>query len=223
MKWRTQLTVKGGDRNYTGLLIVIFLTFFTPTLLNATVLRIGIAVLYLSFNMLILQDILTSKINLKILRSLAISFFVFDIFIVTTNSIHERYFIIASSLFQVCFIGVSIWVINQDLIQRKKVTREVLQGAICVYLMIGFLWGILYKMIYLFDASAFSNISPENYIRKLNYYSFITLTTVGYGDITPQNSLAMSLANIEAIIGQLFPAIIIARLVSLYEAEKKED
>jgi Ion channel len=89
--------------------------------------------------------------------------------------------------------------------------------------MIGFLWGIFYKMIYLFDADAFSNISPENYLRKLNYYSFITLTTVGYGDITPQNSLAMSLANIEAIIGQLFPAIIIARLVGLYEAEKKED
>jgi hypothetical protein len=135
MKWRTQLKVKGGDRNYTGLLIILILAFFTPTLLKSTVLRIGISLLYLSFNLLILQDILTSRAKLNILRSLAISFFIFDIFIMTANSIHERYFIIASSLFQSCFIGVSIWVINKDLIQRKKVTREVLQGAICVYLM----------------------------------------------------------------------------------------
>jgi hypothetical protein len=89
--------------------------------------------------------------------------------------------------------------------------------------MIGFLWAIFYKIVYLIDPNAFSHLTSVNYIQKLNYFSFITLTTLGYGDITPQHPIAMSLANMEAIIGQLFPAIVIARLVGLYESEKKED
>ena len=56
---------------------------------------------------------------------------------------------------------------------------------------------------------------------SLLYYSFVTLTTVGYGDITPVHPMARSLAMAEALVGQLYPAILIARLVSLQIMSKK--
>ncbi|MEG3437559.1 potassium channel family protein [Pannus brasiliensis CCIBt3594] len=223
MEWQKWLRLKRGEHHYTKLLIVLLFAFFTPSLLNAWLLRMVIAILFLSLNLIILKTILTSSITLQVLKTLAVLFFLIDLFLAARESSYERWFLLASAIFQSSFIGVSILAIGQDLFQKTKVTAEVLRGAICVYLMIGFLWGIAFKIICLFDSNAFSNITLENYIYKLNYFSFITLTTVGYGDITPQNHIAMSLANVEAIIGQLFPAIVIARLVGLYEAEKRED
>lgn len=223
MEWRKWLRIKRGEHHYTKLLIVLILAFFLPSLLDSFLSRMVIVILFLSLNLVILKTILTSSITLQVLKTFAVLFFLIDIFVVARESDYERWFLLASAIFQLSFIAVSILAIGQDLFQKTKVTAEVLRGAICVYLMIGFLWGIAFKIIYMFDSNAFSNITPENYIYKFNYFSFITLTTVGYGDITPQNPLAMSLANVEAIIGQLFPAIVIARLVGLYESEKKED
>jgi hypothetical protein len=74
-------------------------------------------------------------------------------------------------------------------------------------------------MIYALDSNAFSrSITPH----QMLYFSFVTLTTVGYGDISPIAPIAMTFANLEAIIGQLYPAIIIARLVSLYSSSNSQ-
>ena len=94
--------------------------------------------------------------------------------------------------------------------------------SICVYVMIGFLWATIYKTIYIIESQTFNNIDPEKFIQQLGYFSFVTLTTVGYGDISPAYPLTMSLANLEAIVGQLFPAIMIACLVGLYQAEEQD-
>jgi len=90
-----------------------------------------------------------------------------------------------------------------------------MEGAIVVYLLTALLFALLYHIIFLLQGqSAFSGLS--NYERsEFMYFSLTTLTTVGYGDITPVNQFARSLANLEALNGQLYPAILIARLVSL--------
>ena len=99
----------------------------------------------------------------------------------------------------------------------KKVTGDTVKGGISIYLMIGILWYMFYELILLIDVDAFS-IQIENLeTYKLVYFSYTTLTTLGYGDISPLNKLAMALANLEAIIGQMYPAIFIARLVTLYD------
>ena len=101
--------------------------------------------------------------------------------------------------------------------ESKKVTEDTLKGGISIYLMIGILWYMFYELILLIDVDAFS-IQIENLeTYKLVYFSYTTLTTLGYGDISPLNKLAMALANLEAIIGQMYPAIFIARLVTLYD------
>jgi Ion channel len=89
-------------------------------------------------------------------------------------------------------------------------------GAVVLYLLMGLIWGVAYHIVDSRTAGAFSVQSPvvpdlSNWV----YFSFVTLTTVGYGDITPVAQSARSLATLEALVGQLYPAVIIARLVSL--------
>ena len=93
---------------------------------------------------------------------------------------------------------------------------ERIVGTVILYLLIGMIWGIAYMAIATHNPHAFTQTTPVEFpITNWIYFSFVTLTTVGYGDIQPVSRLARSLATLEALIGQLYPAIIIARMVSM--------
>ena len=84
----------------------------------------------------------------------------------------------------------------------------------------GILWFFFYQIIMFFDPNALS--MPEGVSHSSIFdFSFTTLTTLGYGDITPNNAFAMILTNAEALVGQIYPAVVIAKLVSLYKVESK--
>jgi hypothetical protein len=118
------------------------------------------------------------------------------------------------------FIYTTVLIFSRVL-KDKKVTSDTLYGAICVYILIGLTWSFFYVLILTNSHDAFY-INPVNNLdniinwNDLAYYSFITLTTLGYGDITPVAPIARSMAFLEAILGQVFLTIIIARLVGLY-------
>ncbi len=90
--------------------------------------------------------------------------------------------------------------------------------------MIGIMWAGIYALLSKIDPSSFIIGSFErkdpNFIYA--YYSFVTLTTLGYGDIAPMTDIAYSLAILEAIIGQLFLTVLIARLVALHITHSNE-
>jgi hypothetical protein len=101
-----------------------------------------------------------------------------------------------------------------------KVTAHRIIGAVLLYLSIGWTFVGLFSFVTLLVPNAFKGLGPsqENFIAiagDLIHFSFVTLTTTGYGDISPVHPYARSLASIEAIIGQLYPAILLARLVTL--------
>jgi len=110
--------------------------------------------------------------------------------------------------------------------REGPVTGYRIQGAIVVYLLVGFTWAVAFEVVHIAvpDAFQFAHGNPgtAGVRHGLLYYSFVTLTTVGYGDITPVHPMARSLAIAEALIGQLYPAILIARLVSLQITTKKD-
>ena len=102
------------------------------------------------------------------------------------------------------------------------VTSNRVQGAVVAYLLAGFIFAMLYHVIFLmFGQGTFHGLADFRRTEFM-YFSLTTLTTVGYGDITPVNEYARSLANLESLVGQLYPAILIARLVSMEFSTSKE-
>jgi Ion channel len=100
------------------------------------------------------------------------------------------------------------------------ITGDRIRGSILAYLLLGIIWCLAYQLINLLVPGAFRFPEPQVLIpgrlsHHLVYFSFITLTTVGYGDVTPVYPIARTLAAAEALVGQLYPAILIGRLVSL--------
>jgi len=114
------------------------------------------------------------------------------------------------------FVYVAVVILNY-LFHEEKVTSDVIYGAICVYLLIGLAWGIGYSLLEIYRPSSFElgNIPKAN-VTRLFYFSYTTMTTLGYGDITPLSPPAQFLSVMEALTGQLYLAIIIARLVGMH-------
>jgi len=138
----------------------------------------------------------------------------FSSFFATVPDLKQILF--ASSLgMYALFMSISIVFMIQKMFSTTKVTGDVIRGGISVYLLLGFLWTLFYVLIYHFDPKAFFVIHSWH-DSFLFYFSFSTLTTLGYGDISPINKVAMVLANLEAIVGQLYLAIFVARLVGLH-------
>ncbi len=134
--------------------------------------------------------------------------------------------VITAQTFSILFIFYICYVIIMTIIEAKKVTSDVIVGAVCVYLMIGLMWTFLYSLLELNHPGSFlSTVSPEKItamsspdfiLSRLNYFSFVTLATIGYGDIIPASHPAQMLSVFEAIVGQLYLTILIARFVGLH-------
>jgi len=138
--------------------------------------------------------------------------------------VHPAAFLVLALLLLAYVIGHLLHFI----LHARVVTMEVLCASIAVYLMLGLTWTVAYWLVdQLTPGGAFSfNISRGS--QSMNgftgfYFSFITLSTVGYGDITPVSQAARWLAAMEAMTGSLYVAVLIARLVSLYSTTKSDN
>jgi Ion channel len=103
--------------------------------------------------------------------------------------------------------------------RQGPVSWSRIQGGICAYLLVGMAWASAFDLVEQLHPGSFHFVSaptdPDQLTSKLIYFSFATLTTVGFGDVLPVNPFARSLAIFEAIVGQLFPAILIGALVAM--------
>jgi cellulose synthase/poly-beta-1,6-N-acetylglucosamine synthase-like glycosyltransferase len=116
------------------------------------------------------------------------------------------------------FFAYIIALILHHIFRQKDVSLETIYGAIVVYILIGIMWVFLYHLTEFIHPNSFSmaaDLATESR-KALFYYSFVTLTTLGYGDITPISHPAKSLAMLEAIVGQMYIAVLIARLVGMH-------
>jgi hypothetical protein len=137
--------------------------------------------------------------------------------------IHPAVFLVAG-LALVAFVVANLL---RFILRAPSVTLEVLCASLSAYLMLGLMWTMAYWLVDQLTPGAFS-FNTSNGTRSMNgftgfYFSFITLSTVGYGDITPVSKIARWLAAMEAMTGLLYVAVLIARLVSLYSTPKSND
>ncbi len=118
------------------------------------------------------------------------------------------------------FLGLCIFFMSSNLFRSSTVTIDTIAGGINIYFLLGFAWAFLYYIIYCLDNGAF-HFSAKPSMTYFFCFSFSTLATIGFGDMFPVSHWAMVLACLEGMTGQLYLAIFIARLVSLYARENK--
>lgn len=124
----------------------------------------------------------------------------------------------------VFFFSYIAGLILADILRAKMVTLDIIAAGISVYLFFGNICGFIYAIIGRIDPSAFNiPATTANYlgnnlseVNSAMYFSFVTLTTLGYGDITPVNNFARSLAFLEAAMGQIYLTVLIASLVGIH-------
>jgi hypothetical protein len=106
--------------------------------------------------------------------------------------------------------------------KSEDVTIEVIYAAILVYLLMALMWSFVYVLLELINPASFNvalSLKQGSQMWSI-YYSFVTITTLGYGDITPATDLASSFSILEAVVGQLYLVVVVARLVGMHVSSK---
>lgn len=129
--------------------------------------------------------------------------------------------VVISNLLYLLILIIPVYLIQRDLTGAHQVTTDLIKGGIAVYLLSGIGWCVLFNILYELDPTSFEGVLTDTSDSDLLYFSFTTLTTVGYGDITPATSISRILANLEAIFGVMYPTIFLAYLVSCYQSTLK--
>jgi hypothetical protein len=155
-------------------------------------------------------------------RFLAIALAVASLTITWFNQLKpEDSLIILDIVLRIIFLGLLLAVLVIQVFGAGPVTAQRIRGAIVVYLLLGGMWSFFYYLTALIIPNSFHWMDGRPPVdqaaleRALTYFSYITLTTTGYGDITPFSPLTRTLAMFEALTGQIYLAITLARLVSL--------
>jgi len=114
----------------------------------------------------------------------------------------------------------------------RVVDLEIILAALCVYLLLALIWGIAYYLLEVYQPGSFSipaamlaeNSNPARTTSSaLHYFSYVTITTLGYGDVTPVAPLARSMAMLEAVVGQIYLVTLVARLVSMETVQREDE
>ncbi len=130
---------------------------------------------------------------------------------------------IANAVFTIIFMFLCVGSILYDVVLRAHVTLETLRGVICAYFMVAFAFAYLYFMLeyvypgtFSFTQGPITTFSYTYMISEMLYFSFVTLLTIGYGDIVAVGDVGQTATVLEGVIGQFYVAILVARLVSVY-------
>jgi hypothetical protein len=118
------------------------------------------------------------------------------------------------------FVALVGFIAMRDVMYGGEVDQNRLMGAMCVYLLIGLAWAYVFTLIHVVSPTSFEGIvgpTTDAHAKAMQfvYYSFVTLTTLGYGEITPISPVAQTLAYMEAVSGQFYLTILVAALVGM--------
>jgi hypothetical protein len=117
-------------------------------------------------------------------------------------------------LMNVLLVGAAPVVIARSLIKRRVVDVHTVMGALCIYVLLGMLWSFGFGAIGAFGSAPFFAQTNNANVSDYLYFSFVTLTTVGYGDLTAAEGLGRAVAVVEALTGQLYLVTVVALVVS---------
>lgn len=137
---------------------------------------------------------------------------------------HTPFFQYSSILAIIGFLLVTISYTLRQIVFGTEVNANRLVGAVCVYLLLGVIWALTYSIVELAMPGSFDGVTTaqgDGWNSSWLYFSFVTLTTLGYGDILPISATARALAYMQAVVGQFYVAVLVAGLVSGYISNRQ--
>jgi hypothetical protein len=211
-----------SDRSLTALLaLLVILLFVVPPL--AKLAGIGRALNGVVFTLLAMTGTaaVTRRVSVvAIVSLLGLTRLMLDGFV---HSPMAHGLLVADLTLRAGFVLLIAVLVMVRIFRPGNFSHHRVQGAVGIYLLAALAWAYAYEVLHLIDPNSFHIGATGGLTANLalfRFYSFETLTTLGYGDVLPVGSVARSLAAGEALFGQLFPAVMITRLVSLEFAER---
>jgi len=140
-------------------------------------------------------------------------------------NMHAPFLQYGSILLLIGFLLVAILFTIQQVAIGTDINTNRIVGAICIYLLLGVIWAMTYTLVDLVSPGSFAGFSPtteQGWDSEWLYFSFVTMTTLGYGDILPVSATSRGLAYMQAVVGQFYIAVLVAGLVGAYVSAKRE-
>ncbi|MEM8829956.1 MAG: potassium channel family protein [Cyanobacteria bacterium P01_G01_bin.19] len=215
-----QLSAKN---KYTQLLLVLLLVFVAYAFFSqAIIAEIILSIVLLGAIVLIIRTFYFHQRAFYFYLTISGLAFIVDFVNLTSQSSNLK-LALATNIIYAGFFLLAIVLMIEKIFSDRQVTIDTIVGGISVFLLIGDLWFLFFDTIYLLNPAAFTSSAETINSFDLLYFSFTTLTTVGYGDIAPVSPLAKVLTNLEGICGVMYPAVLIGRLVGIYNPEWEKD
>jgi len=155
--------------------------------------------------------------------ALVISDLILTALYLSTNSLIAE---VLTTVVEIAFCALSLVIALDHVLFGRRMDLNRIVGAICVYLLLGLLFALANGLVYRFVPDAFNGIDATEVSTTgftLLYYSFVTMTTLGYGDISPESPIARVLAYLSAIAGQFYIAVLVAMIVTQYMNQRNNE
>ena len=203
--------------NYYLLASIVLVMFLGPMAFDYGMLSlVNLEILFLG---ILIVSIFLHKHNTKLFKITVVSLILIliNILIFDLNQSVFQYFL------KLLIIGITIIELFKEILRTKIIDAHIISGAVSIYILIGVFWYLLYMLLLMIDPDSFTfNLQHTNKLSiDMLYFSFTTLTTLGYGDITPTSYTAKMWAMTEAMVGVMFLALMISRLVSHFNSHLK--
>jgi voltage-gated potassium channel len=203
--------------NYYLLASIVLVMFLGPMAFDYGMLSlVNLEILFL---IILIASIFLHKHNTKLFKITVVSLILIliNILIFDLDPSVFQYFL------KLLIIGITIIELFKEILRTKIIDAHIISGAISIYILIGVFWYLLYMFLLMIDPDSFTfNLPHTNKLSiDMLYFSFTTLTTLGYGDITPTSYTAKMWAMTEAMVGVMFLAVMIGRLISHFNSHLK--
>ena len=200
------------------LLASILLVFFIgPVAFDYGLL--SIVNLEILFLLILIFSIFLHQHDTKLFKVTVVSLIIIliNILFFDNNQSVSQYFL------KILIVSITIVELFKEIFKTKIIDSHIISSAISIYVLIGIFWYLLFMFLLMIDPDSFDirNFNPEMVSIDMIYFSFTTLTTLGYGDITPVSYTAKMWSITEAMMGVMFLAVMISRVVSLFGSKKK--
>ena len=180
---------------------------------------ISIVNLEILFLVILIFSIFLHRHDSKLFKVTVVSLIIIliNILFFDNNQSVSQYFL------KILIVSITIVELFREILKTKIIDSHIISSAISIYVLVGIFWYLLFMFLLMIDPDSFyiRNFNPEMVSIDMIYFSFTTLTTLGYGDITPVSYTAKMWSITEAMMGVMFLAVMISRVVSLFGSKKK--